>query len=79
MHFVYILESLNTPTRYYVGMTIDPERRLDEHNSGKSAHTNKHKPWQMAVCIGFVDKAKAIEFERYLKSGFARAFAKRHF
>ena len=79
MHFVYILESVNAPTRYYVGMTTDPERRLDEHNSGKSAHTNKHKPWKVSVCIGFSDKTKATAFECYMKSGSGRAFSKRHF
>ena len=79
MHFVYILESVSAPTRYYVGMTTDPEQRLDEHNSGKSAHTNKHKPWKISLSIGFSDKTKAIAFERYLKSGSGRAFSKRHF
>lgn len=79
MHHVYILRSLNDPDRHYVGVTMDPNRRLDEHNSGKSIHTNKYKPWELTVCIGFTDSAKAHNFERYLKSGSGRAFAKRHF
>jgi len=60
-------------------MTADPARRLDEHNSGKSIHTNKFKPWKLSVSIGFAEKAKASDFERYLKTGSGRAFAKRHF
>jgi hypothetical protein len=31
------------------------------------------------VIIEFRDQARALAFERYLKSGSGRAFAKRHF
>ena len=79
MTYVYILQSETDPTKYYVGLSSDPSRRLDEHNSGKSIHTNKHKPWKIVVTIGFADLAKATAFERYLKSGSGRAFAKKHF
>lgn len=79
MHYVYILETVEQPTRHYVGLTTDPERRLHEHNSGKSIHTNKHKPWKISVSIGFSDKSRTHEFERYLKTGLGRAFAKKHF
>ena len=79
MLYVYLLQSGVDPERYYVGLTTDPQRRLDEHNSGKSIHTNKHKPWHLSVCIGFADQDKARRFEQYLKSGSGRAFAKKHF
>ena len=79
MHFVYILESEVSPGRHYVGETVDVERRLDEHNQGKSVHTNKYRPWALKTYIAFADRAKAIEFEAYLKSGSGRAFAKKHF
>jgi putative endonuclease len=79
MTFVYLLQSELDPSRYYVGVSNDPERRLDEHNSGKSIHTNKFRPWKVAVTVGFSDASKATAFERYLKTGSGRAFAKRHF
>ncbi len=79
MIFVYILQSEVDASRYYVGLSDDTERRLVEHNSGKSIHTNKHRPWKVVVSIGFADPAKATAFERYLKSGSGRAFAKKHF
>lgn len=79
MQYVYILRSIANPDRHYVGITTDPDRRLAEHNSGKSIHTNKFRPWELSVCIGFADAAKAHNFEQYLKSGSGRAFAKRHF
>jgi putative endonuclease len=79
MHDVYILQSEGEPERFYVGNSNDSSRRLDEHNSGRSIHTNKHRPRKMIVSIGFADRAKALRFESYLKSGSGRAFAKRHF
>lgn len=79
MTYVYILQSEVGPSKHYVGILSDPARRLDEHNNGKSIHTNKHKPWKIVISIGFDDAAKAAAFERYLKSGSGRAFAKKHF
>lgn len=79
MLYVYILQSEAAPERYYAGLSDDPVRRLSEHNSGKSIHTNKHRPWILTVSIGFTDPARAVTFENYLKSGSGRAFAKKHF
>ncbi len=79
MHYVYILQSKSESDRYYVGSSVDPARRLEEHNAGKSIHTNKHRPWRLSVSIGFADVSKSLSFERYLKSGSGRAFAKKHF
>ena len=79
MTYVYLLQSLAEPDRYYVGLSDEPARRLAEHNSGKSIHTNKHRPWNIVVNVAFADAAKATAFERYLKSGSGRAFAKKHF
>ncbi|MCH8850302.1 MAG: GIY-YIG nuclease family protein, partial [Chloroflexi bacterium] len=46
MSYVYILESVNTG-RYYIGCTDDLERRLHEHNNGKSASTKAFRPWRL--------------------------------
>jgi putative endonuclease len=79
MYFVYSIQSQLDPKRFYVGLTTDIERRLDEHNASKSIHTNKFKPWKLVVCITFAEKAKAERFEIYLKTGSGRAFCKKHF
>ena len=75
---VHVLESIASPSRHYIGSAFDVERRLSEHNSGKSIHTNKFRPWQILVTISFRDDLQAEAFERYLKSGSGRAFIKRH-
>lgn len=57
----------------------DPRRRLDDHNAGRCPHTVRYRPWRLQVVIEFPDEPRAVRFERYLKSGSGRAFAKRHF
>jgi hypothetical protein len=41
--------------------------------------TISHRPWSLVVSLEFADAVTARRFERYLKSGSGRAFAKRHF
>ena len=79
MHYVYTLNSLADVGRFYVGSTADLRERLKAHNDGRVPHTSKHRPWTLATYTAFADKARAVAFERYLKSGSGRAFAKRHF
>jgi predicted GIY-YIG superfamily endonuclease len=55
------------------------EQALLAHNAGGSPHTARFKPWKLLVSIEFPDQSTAARFERYLKSGSGRAFAKRHF
>lgn len=78
MHYVYILKSQNF-NQIYTGLTKDLETRLKAHNSGKSSHTKKFKPWELVIYIAFENQQAAEEFERYLKTGSGIAFARRHF
>jgi predicted GIY-YIG superfamily endonuclease len=34
MHYVYILQSIDQPEHFYVGITTDLNRRLTQHNNG---------------------------------------------
>lgn len=78
MYFVYILESADKK-HWYFGITDDVERRLVEHNAGKSIHTNKFKPWSLRLTVSFATYQHASGFEHYLKSHSGRAFMKKHF
>ena len=77
--FVYILRSESNPDRHYVGRTADVGNRLAWHNDEPSGYTRNHRPWSVIVSLEFPDESHAARFERYLKSGSGRAFAKRHF
>jgi predicted GIY-YIG superfamily endonuclease len=68
-HYVYIIVSKKDRGRHYVGCTSDVGARLRKHNEGGCPHTSKFKPWVPEVCMAFVDKAMAVAFEAYLKSG----------
>jgi predicted GIY-YIG superfamily endonuclease len=78
-HFVYVLQSLVDPDRHYTGLTGDVECRLMWHNAAPTGVTVNHRPWVVAVTIEFANAGTAARFERYLKSGSGRAFARRHF
>ena len=77
--FVYILRSDRNPEHHYVGTKGDVESRLDWHNRGPCGHTTRHRPWSMVVVIELPTERQAVRFEKYLKSGSGRAFARRHF
>jgi putative endonuclease len=77
--FAYVLESDSGPDRHYSDVTSDVDNRLEWHNHGPSGHTVNHRPWSLVVAVEFVDAKTAGRFERYLKTGSGRAFAKRHF
>jgi len=78
-HFVYVLESTRSTCRHYIGLTSDVSARLAAHNDARSLHTAKHGPWKLLVSMEFTDASVAARFERYLKTGSGRAFARRHF
>ena len=77
MFYVYLLKSLKDPNKTYVGFTTNVKERLQKHNDGGSVYTSDYKPWKLISFIGFDEEAKALEFEKYIKSGSGYAFAKR--
>jgi len=76
MYFVYLIQSLTDPEQIYTGYTEDLKKRLSEHNAGITFHTSKYIPWKLVTNVAFSNKSKAIEFEKFLKSGSGRVFAK---
>jgi putative endonuclease len=78
MKYVYLIQSISYPDKRYVGITTDLNKRLKEHNAGKSPHTANFKPWKVIVAVRFADSHRADTFEKYLKSGSGHAFIKRH-
>jgi predicted GIY-YIG superfamily endonuclease len=77
--YVYVLVSDVNETAHYTGVTQSLRERLRDHNRGACRHTAKHRPWRLVTAIAFESEIKARAFERYLKSGSGREFARRHF
>jgi len=75
-HYVYILQ--NKSGKQYVGQTSDVNMRLKEHNEGSVIATKNLRPWKIEWFCGFRNKAAAIKFEKYLKSGSGTSIRYRH-
>ena len=76
MMYVYVLKSINN-YRFYVGMTESVERRLKEHNSGKTKSTKGYRPWQLFFFEEYPNREEARQREKYLKSGVGKEYIKR--
>ena len=76
LYYAYILKLSNNS--FYVGRTDNIDRRLNEHKSGQQRTTKKYLPLELEIYIAFKKKAKAIKFEKYLKTGSGFAFRNRH-
>jgi putative endonuclease len=76
-HYVYRLQSLAYPERVYVGFTSDLRSRLHHHNEGCCDYTRPFRPWTLAFYAAFRNRAQALAFEAYLKSGSGIAFARK--
>ena len=77
-YYVYILVSETAGKMHYTGITRDLALRLIKHNQGACVQTSKYRPWKIETAIAFRTEAKARRFERYLKTGSGREFARRH-
>jgi putative endonuclease len=64
--YLYILQSQKN-TAYYVGSSIDPERRLIEHNAGKNRSTSNLRPLIRLFLQEFATIKEARQIEYKLK------------
>ena len=64
--YVYLIKSeLNS--KFYTGISKDPEKRLCEHNSGKLKTTSKHKPFILVYKKEYGNYSLARKHEIWLK------------
>jgi putative endonuclease len=74
---VYIIRSESTG-RYYRGSCGDFEKRLAEHNAGKTRSTKAYRPWVMVYIETFENKTDALKRETYFKTRSGYRWLKEH-
>ena len=73
MYYCYILKSINPefPNHTYVGMTVNPERRIRQHNGelvGGAKATKAHQPhFMFCIVSGFPTIHDALSYEWHIK------------
>ncbi len=68
MYCVYILHSISLDS-FYVGETLDLEKRIKEHNTSfyENSFTSKAKDWKLFLSIDCKDRIQARKVETHIK------------
>lgn len=74
-YFVYAIKS-KADGRIYVGFSENVQKRLKEHNSGKTKSTKGFRPWELIFTQECKTRIKARELEKYYKSGIGKEILK---
>ena len=75
IHFVYIIYSQSV-NRFYVGQTINPSKRLEQHKSHfyKNSSTKIADDWELFLVIECISKKQALKLEQFIKNMKNRKF-----
>ena len=73
MYFTYVLRS-KTDSKLYIGYTTNLKNRLYEHLTGKVESTKSRLPVELVYYEACLDKYKAMQREKYFKTGFGRKY-----
>lgn len=72
---VYAIRS-EVDGRIYVGFTSDINKRLRQHNLGKTKSTKGYRPWILIYVREVLGRIEARQLEKYYKSGIGKEFLK---
>lgn len=75
MFYTYVLKS-RRDGKLYIGYTQDLKKRFSEHNNSLVEATKHRIPLYIVYYEACLKKEKAIEREKYFKTGFGRRFLK---
>jgi putative endonuclease len=65
-YFLYILKSKSI-LKYYTGISLNPERRLEFHNTIEKGFTSRYRPWKIVFKQEFESRQLAQLAERKIK------------
>jgi putative endonuclease len=78
MYYVYVIWSEKLKKRY-VDSTQNIEKRLEQHNKGKTLFTLRGIPWILIYREAFETRSEALKREKILKSGVGRSWLDKMF
>ncbi len=73
--YVYILQS-EKDNNFYIGYTININRRIKQHNNGESFSTKSRRPFRLVYCEICLAEKDAMLREKYLKSAWGKRYIK---
>lgn len=76
MFYTYVLKS-EKDGELYIGFSSDLKKRFAEHNKGLVKITRDRRPFKLIYYEACINKDKALEREKKLKTGFGRSYLKR--
>jgi putative endonuclease len=73
LYYAYVIKSIHQKY-YYKGHCHDLEKRLAEHNSGKTKSNKAYLPFEICYFEEFTNREEAIKREKYFKSASGRRY-----
>ncbi len=73
MFYTYVLRSKKDGF-LYIGFSENLKERIEEHDSGKVPATKERLPFELVYYEACTNKMKALNREKYFKTGFGRRF-----
>lgn len=68
MYFAYVIKALKQSKKeYYIGVSSNLLRRLDEHNSPFNTGYTRNNKWKVVYVEGYINKFLAYDRETKLK------------
>jgi putative endonuclease len=77
MYYAYVIESLNEPTYHYKGHCEFLDKRLIEHNNGKTKSNKHYAPFKLVYFESFDLLMDAVKTEKYWKTAAGRRYLKK--
>ncbi|MCW8811776.1 MAG: GIY-YIG nuclease family protein [Ignavibacteriaceae bacterium] len=76
IYYTYVLYSQKFD-KLYIGHTSNLQKRLVEHNAGRSRFTKSYIPWELVYYKEFPTRSLAMKREKELKSHKGRDFIRK--
>ena len=66
-HYVYILQS-EKDNKFYIGLTNNLKRRVEEHHNGEVVSTKGRRPFKLIFYEAYLNEKDAVRREDYFKT-----------